>query len=69
MATFTRHETVALALLTTLGATALDAGVAEAKRRQFADTFGFEVTEAVVVAVIDKLAAALSGSEQIIINE
>jgi hypothetical protein len=66
--TFSRAETVTLGLLATLGATALDTGVAAKKWREFEERFAVKITEAMVVTVIDKIAHALSGSEQIIIN-
>ena len=57
-----------MAMLSTLGATALDSGLAVEKCRQFEERFGVKLTEAMVVTVIDKLAHALNGSEQIIIE-
>ena len=66
--TFSRPETVVLSLLATLGATALDSGLAADKWRQFEERFEVQLTEAMVVKVINKLAHALNGSEHIIIG-
>lgn len=61
-------EKVALAFLTTLGATALDLGVAEDKKKQFEDKFGSEITTDAIVSVVKKVGDLLAGSENIIIG-
>lgn len=63
----TRTEIVTMALLTTLGATALDAGVA--KVEEFETRFGVKITTDVVVGVFKKIADLLSGQEPVIIDD
>ena len=60
-----KEEKVALALLVTLGATALDCRAAEHKQREFEDKFGVNLTEGNVRNVIKKVSDLLSGSEDV----
>jgi len=62
------EEKVALAFLATIGATAVDSGVTEDKRKQFENKFGTRITPRVVASVVKKMADLLSGSETIIID-
>lgn len=62
------EEKVTLAFLTTIGATALDLGAAEDKKKQFEDKFGTKITTRAVVSVVKKVGDLLAGSESIIID-
>jgi len=59
-------EQVALAFLVTLGATALDSGMMEEKRRLFERRFGVEITDKNIVSVIKQVRHMLSGSEEVV---
>lgn len=51
----TRDEKAALAMLVTLGATAMDTGLMEEKRRQFENRFDVVISDEVIVGVIKKM--------------
>jgi hypothetical protein len=64
-----REEKVALALMTTLGATAMDCNVSEAKIKEFEAKFGVHITGETVARVINKIGNLLSGSESVVISD
>lgn len=62
-------EKVALAMLVTIGATAMDTGLMEEKKKQFEARFGVKITNEIIVSVINKIRASLDrGSEQVVID-
>ena len=62
-------EKVVLAMLVTIGATAMDTGLMEERRKQFEARFGVKITNEVIVSVINKIRASLDrGSEQVVID-
>lgn len=63
-----REEKAALALLVTLGATALDCQAAEVKLKEFENRFGVCIDTHTITSVIKKVGGSLSGSETVDID-
>ena len=63
-----QREKATLALLVTVGATAMDCGVTDVKKREFEEKFGVKIATGDVTSVINKVADLLSGSENVIID-
>lgn len=64
----TEAEKVALALLVTLGATAVDSGMMEDTKKKFEQRFGVAITDDVIVSVINKVKGTLDGFETVVIG-
>jgi hypothetical protein len=64
----TKVEKVALGLLVTVGATAVDCDVVGEKKKQFEDKFGVVITREVIASVIVKIGDLLAGSETVVID-
>ena len=64
-----REERVALAMLITIGATAVDTGLMEERKKQFETRFGVNITNEIITSVINKIRVSLDrGSEQVVID-
>ena len=64
----TQAEKAALGLLVTVGATAVDCGVVDDKKKEFENKFGVTITDEVIASVIVKIGDLLSGSETVVIG-
>lgn len=64
----TKAEKVALGLLVTIGATAVDCDAVEDKKKEFEDKFGVAITHDVIASVIVKVGDLLAGSETVVIG-
>ena len=62
------QERVALAMLVTIGATAVDTGLMAEKREQFEKRFGVVIDNDVIVSVINRMETMLNGSEDVVIT-
>ena len=63
------EERVALAMLVTIGATAVDTGLMEERKKQFETRFGVKITNEIITSVINKIRVSLDrGSEQVVID-
>jgi len=56
-------------MLITIGATAVDTGLMEERKKQFETRFGVKITNEIITSVINKIRVSLDrGSEQVVID-